>query len=177
MTTPLEQAHEGAERAAFNAGYCYGVENDASPEDLDCAWELYCRDRREQVRAALAAAPPLPTETNVSTLTADGVAFEKYSPLEDVEDAAAIEDARIVEELISKGYSVLGAMAYAKSRRACTVISFEEVSDTLPTETGEEEVEAVNQVLDPLLPARELLVDTSLEMTPDNLECPTKDAT
>lgn len=49
----IAEAADGLERAAFNAGYCYGVENDASPEELDCAWELYCRDRREQVRTAL----------------------------------------------------------------------------------------------------------------------------
>lgn len=28
-------------RAAFNAGYCYGTEEDASPEDLNCAWDIY----------------------------------------------------------------------------------------------------------------------------------------
>ncbi len=32
---------EKERREAFNAGYCYGVEFDASPAELDAAWALY----------------------------------------------------------------------------------------------------------------------------------------
>ena len=33
-------------REAFNAGYSYGLEDEGSPEEYDCAWQLYQQSGR-----------------------------------------------------------------------------------------------------------------------------------
>ena len=38
-------------RETFNAGYCYGVEHDVSPEELDSAWVIYQNSGRFPVAA------------------------------------------------------------------------------------------------------------------------------
>jgi hypothetical protein len=39
-------------KEVFNAGYSYGLESEASPEEYDCAWDLYQKSGRSE-RGAL----------------------------------------------------------------------------------------------------------------------------
>ena len=42
----IQKEQAGTQREAFNAGYSYGIEAEASPEEYDAAWQLYQQSGR-----------------------------------------------------------------------------------------------------------------------------------